>query len=92
LPRRLCHFFLDKKVTKKSSQQKGFFAAQAFALQIRQNRGCNLFALASPAHARASSKICYALQPHMATIVLPDFGRSCSADGGGTMNKPGKAI
>ena len=27
------HFFLDKKVTKKSSQQRGFFAAQAFALQ-----------------------------------------------------------
>jgi len=29
-----CYFCLDTKVTKKSSQQKGFFAARAFALQI----------------------------------------------------------
>jgi len=27
------YFFLDKKVTKKSSQQRGFFAALALALQ-----------------------------------------------------------
>ncbi|SEN28162.1 hypothetical protein SAMN05192574_102996 [Mucilaginibacter gossypiicola] len=31
LPREGCYFCLDTKVTKKSSQQGGFFAAQAFA-------------------------------------------------------------
>jgi len=30
-----CYFLLDQKVTKKSSQPKGFFAARAFSLQIR---------------------------------------------------------
>jgi hypothetical protein len=31
--------------------------------------------------ATASSKLAFPLQPHMPTIVLPDFARSCSADG-----------
>jgi len=56
------YFFLDKKVTKKSSQQRGFFAARAFARQIRQNLGCIYFALfALPT---TSAKTYYALQPH----------------------------
>nr|MCS3815367.1 hypothetical protein [Mucilaginibacter sp. X4EP1] len=37
--------FVATKVTKKSSQQKGFLALRAFTLQIRQNLGCNLFAV-----------------------------------------------
>jgi hypothetical protein len=44
LPREGCYFCLDTKVTKKSSQQKGFFAARAFALQNGQNLGWNYFA------------------------------------------------
>jgi hypothetical protein len=38
-------FVLIQKGPKKSSQQKGFLALGAFALQIRQNLGCNLFAV-----------------------------------------------
>jgi hypothetical protein len=34
-----CYFFLDKKVTKKSSQQKGFFSHKAFALQNAMRHG-----------------------------------------------------
>jgi hypothetical protein len=36
--RRLCD-----KSNQKRSRQEGFFAARAFAPQIRQNRGCNRF-------------------------------------------------
>jgi hypothetical protein len=38
---------------------------------------------ASPLTAFASVKICHALPALLATFVLPDFGRSSSADGGG---------
>ncbi|WP_290304629.1 hypothetical protein [Mucilaginibacter flavus] len=55
---RACYFFLDKKVTKKSSQQKGFFAAQAFSLQNGQNLGWNYFALAL-------------IVPHMQKLPMP---------------------
>jgi hypothetical protein len=59
----LCHFFLDKKVTKKSSQPECFFALDAFALQIRQNLGCKILP-----HYRSLKawlrKFRYALQPH----------------------------
>jgi len=61
LPREGCYFCLDTKVTKKSSQQKGFFAARAFALQNGQNRGWDYFALA---HIAPTAKTPYALQPH----------------------------
>jgi hypothetical protein len=69
-----CYFCLDTKVTKKSSQQKGFFAAQAFALQIRKNTGCKVFApLRLPAvrQVRAGPmlrKYCYALSCTQAII------------------------
>jgi hypothetical protein len=39
-----CYFFLDKKVTKKSRHQYSFFAAPAFALQIRQHHGLHIVA------------------------------------------------
>jgi hypothetical protein len=56
------YFFLDKKVTKKSSQQGGFFAAQAFALQNEQNHGLQLFCPATLAlFPNSSAKTCYAL-------------------------------
>jgi hypothetical protein len=45
-----CYFFLDKKVTKKSSQQRGFFAARAFPLQSGQNHGLGKFAPCFAAH------------------------------------------
>jgi hypothetical protein len=73
--------FLDKKVTKKSSQQIGFFAAQAFALQIGQNHGCNYFALLRSHFPDASAKTCYASAAAQASIVLPAFTRSLPADG-----------
>ena len=56
----------------------------AFALQIRQNLGCKIFALLRPLIARPSAPMHrgYALPlPSWARIVLPDFGRSCSTDG-----------
>jgi hypothetical protein len=61
-------------------QQKGFFAARGLALQTSQNPGCTLFAPLRSRGPRASAKICYALPAHMATIVLPDFTRSFSAE------------
>ncbi|MEO8884966.1 MAG: hypothetical protein ABI367_02815 [Mucilaginibacter sp.] len=60
-----CYFWLDPKVTKRSSQQRGFFARGAFALQIRENLGGKqLPPLALTHGALASANICDALQPH----------------------------
>jgi len=39
------------------------------------------------AHAPLLQIFAMPLQPHKATIVLPDFGRSCSADGEEKINK-----
>jgi hypothetical protein len=58
----------------------GFLAAQAFA-HNRPKPGLESFCPTSFAQAAASAKISYALQPHKASIVLADFGRSSSADG-----------
>jgi hypothetical protein len=66
--------------TNKSSQQKCFFALIAFALQIRQNQGCNYFA---PLRSRVSlrfSKNLLCPASAQATIVLPAFARSLTAD------------
>jgi len=70
-----CYFCGDKS-NQKRSRQEGFFAAQAFALQIRQNRGCNLFAGLPCRFETLHAKICYALPLHKATIVLPAFTQS----------------
>ena len=59
-----CYFWLDPKVTKRSSQQRGFFAAPAFALQIRQNLGCKQLPRFATHLSSPSANICYALQPH----------------------------
>jgi hypothetical protein len=45
-----CAVFLDKKVTKKSSQQKCFFAHKAFHAQSRKNCGLEYFCLATLSH------------------------------------------
>jgi hypothetical protein len=55
---------------------------KAFALQINQNHG--LQNIAPVCRTRPIlGKYCYALPVLKATIVLPDFDRSCSADGKG---------
>jgi hypothetical protein len=56
------------KSNQKSSQQKCFFAAQAFALQNGQNRGWDYFALTlfTP-----TAKTPYALQPHSPALFCP---------------------
>jgi hypothetical protein len=70
---------LCDKSNQKRSRQEGFSAARAFAPQIRQNQGCNLFAGLPCRFETLYAKICYALPPLMATIVLPDFTRSFPA-------------
>jgi hypothetical protein len=51
----LSYFFLDKKVTKKSSQQRGF-SRTGHAAQSEENLGCNLFPLLRSLMAIASGK------------------------------------
>jgi hypothetical protein len=59
-PRGACYFFLDKKVTKKSSRQIGFFSLLGRAAQVGRTHG--LQALAAFARwACASGTDCYAL-------------------------------
>ncbi|WP_091377204.1 hypothetical protein [Mucilaginibacter mallensis] len=75
-------FCLDTKETKNQVSRLGFFAAQAFPCKSGKTWAAIFLLFASPLLALASVKICYALQPHKAIIVLPDFARSCSTDGG----------
>jgi len=77
-----CYFCLDTKVTKRSSHQKCFFALLAFALQISQNHGLLNLTSTSFAQIPASARFANAPATAQATIVLPAFVRSCSADGG----------
>jgi hypothetical protein len=77
------YFCLDTKVTKKSSQQGGFFAAQALPCKAGRTMGCNYFALLRALFPALLQKLAMPLQPHMATIVLPAFARSLPADGEG---------
>ncbi|RAV54035.1 hypothetical protein DIU36_22130 [Mucilaginibacter rubeus] len=91
MPREGCYFCLDTKVTKKSSQQIGFFTAPASAhafvwpLPCKPGitTGCNYFAPLRPRLANTSAKTCYAPATAQATIVLPAFARSLPADGEG---------
>ncbi|MBB5396144.1 hypothetical protein [Mucilaginibacter sp. AK015] len=55
----------------KSSQQKGFFAAQGFTPQIVQNHGLETFAPRFAAQASRFSKISYALATLKATMFCP---------------------
>ena len=74
------YFWLDPKVSKKSSQQIGSFAAQAFAPQIGQNHGCNYFALLRTRSPLLLQKLAMPLPALKANIVLPAFARSLTAD------------
>jgi hypothetical protein len=74
-----CYFFLDKKVTKKSSQQRGFFAARAFPLQSGQNHGLGKFAPCFAAHPPRFSKHSLCPSRRTAQHVLPAFARSFPA-------------
>ncbi|WP_183575396.1 hypothetical protein HDF18_15825 [Mucilaginibacter sp. X5P1] len=73
---------LDTKSNQKNQVSRlGFFAAQASALPIRQNLGCYIFTLLSlRAWPLRFCKNLLCPATHKATIVLPDFIRSCSTD------------
>jgi hypothetical protein len=75
-------YFCLGKSNQNRSQQKCFFAARTIAAQTGQNQGCNLFAGLIWQQPTRHAKICYAPQPHKATIVLPGFGRSLSVEKG----------
>ncbi|NHA04045.1 hypothetical protein G7092_09570 [Mucilaginibacter sp. HC2] len=70
------------KSNQKSSQQRGFFALTALALQNGQNQGCNYFALLRSLTSPGFSKNLLCPAAAQSTIVLPAFARSLSADGG----------
>jgi hypothetical protein len=72
-------FFVLIQRTKNQVSRNASFPHGAFALQITQNLGCkNLPYYVRTNHRTA--KYYYALQPHNATIILPDFIRSCSTN------------
>ena len=73
--------FIATKVTKRSSQQKCFFAAPGLARKSVRTTGCNYFAQLRTHNSTSSAKTCYAPSTAQAIIVLPAFARSCSADG-----------
>jgi hypothetical protein len=76
------YFLLDQKVTKNQVSREASLPHLAFAPQMRQNQVRKSFAHSLRSHIPpASAKLAFPLQPHKATIVLPDFARSCSADG-----------
>jgi len=52
------------KVTKSALSRNTSLPHRASALQIGQNRGCNLFAGLTVLSPTPHAKICYALQPH----------------------------
>ncbi|HEY8929991.1 MAG TPA: hypothetical protein VIM55_12410 [Mucilaginibacter sp.] len=57
-----CYFCLDTKVTKKSSQQKGFFAALAFAHKAPKTlQGWKSFAVLPYLFVTLQAKVSYAL-------------------------------
>jgi len=79
--------FVATKVTKKAVSREASLPHIAFALQIRQNHGLlNLTSTYVRTLSPASGKVRYALTTAQATIVLPAFGRSLSADEEGNIN------
>jgi len=74
---RLCHFWLDPKVTKKSSHQKGFFAAQGFCPANQAEPGTGVFCPAIRTRSPNFSKILMPLQPHCPPsfcLISPEAG------------------
>jgi len=78
------YFCLDTKDSKKSSQQKGFFAAQGLCAANQAKPGLLYFYPAIATHPAFTllQKSAMPAITHRATIVLPDFARSCSTDRG----------
>jgi hypothetical protein len=73
--------FVATKVTKKAVTRNASLPHIAFALQTRQNQGCNYFAPLRSHISQRFSKNLLCPTTAQATIVLPAFARSCSADG-----------
>jgi hypothetical protein len=73
--------YVATKVTKKAVTRNTSMPLMAFALQISQNHGLQLFCPTLFALSYASAKTCYVPATARYCIVLPAFARSCSADG-----------
>jgi len=74
--------FVATKVTKKAVSRNASFAAPGLYPANQAKPGTQKFrAIALLAHAPRFSKTCFSPAAAQATIVLPDFIRSCSADG-----------
>jgi hypothetical protein len=78
---RASYFFLIKS-NQKSSQQKCFFAARGLSPANRaEPRAAKPYLYFVRSISHASARFANALTAAQATIVLPAFARSCSADG-----------
>ena len=71
-----CYFWLDPKVTKRSSPQKCFFALQAFAHKPGKTLGCNYFAGLPYRFNTLYAKTCYALPPSRPCRFSPVFAEA----------------
>jgi len=75
--------FVATKVTKKAVSREASLPHMAFTPQIRQNHALQLFCATSFTHfPPLQQKLAMPPATAQATIVLPAFARSCSADGG----------
>jgi hypothetical protein len=85
------YFFLDKKVTKKSSQQIGFFAHRPLPCKPGRTTAAIILPRFAPAFPAFLQKLAMPFPALKATIVLPAFTRSLPADGNihimGNLNK-----
>jgi len=80
-----CYFWLDPKVTKRSSHQIGFFAAKGLCrTKPEKLRAVPTLVGTGPPYRfnTLHAKICYALTHFTKPEVFPAFSRSLSADGG----------
>ena len=71
LGRGRARYFCRHKSTQKGFQQKCFFAHKAFAPQINQNHGLQLFALLRSLNSASSAKLAMPLQPHSPPSFCP---------------------
>jgi len=74
--------FVATKVTKKASAERLLCRTGPLLCKSDRTTDCNYFALLRSLVSRASAKTCYVPTAAQATIVLSDFARSLSADGG----------
>jgi len=72
---------LKQKVKENQVTRNASLPHKAFAPQIRQNLGYNLLTLLRSHEPALQPKAAMPSPTLMATIVLPYFTRSCSADG-----------